>query len=83
MGRQLRIEYQGALYHITSRGNGRKKIFRDDGDRTHFLEILADYHHRFSSEINSHLCFLIKEEYCLSSGITLFREETPCRIIAA
>ncbi len=27
MGRPLRIEYAGALYHITSRGNERRKIF--------------------------------------------------------
>jgi REP element-mobilizing transposase RayT len=37
MGRPLRIEYAGALYHITSRGNERKKIFLDDGDRKKFL----------------------------------------------
>ncbi len=33
MGRPLRIEYPGALYHITSRGNERRKIARDDTDR--------------------------------------------------
>ena len=53
MGRPLRIEYPGALYHITSRGNERKKIFLDDGDRTTFLEILADYHRRYDIYIHS------------------------------
>jgi hypothetical protein len=28
-----RIEYDGALYHVTSRGNGRKAIFKDDSDQ--------------------------------------------------
>jgi len=44
MGRPLRVEYTGALYYITSRGNERKKIFLDDGDRKKFLAILEDYH---------------------------------------
>lgn len=40
MARPLRIEYPGAFYHITSRGNERKKIFKDDYDRIKFLDIL-------------------------------------------
>ena len=41
MSRPLRIQYPGAVYHITHRGNERKTIFKDDGDRQHFLDILA------------------------------------------
>jgi len=37
MARPLRIEYDGALYHLTSRGNERKAIFKDDADRQPFL----------------------------------------------
>jgi len=55
MGRPLRIEYPGALYHITSRGNERKKIFLDDGDRNSFLEILKDYHDRYGILIHSYV----------------------------
>jgi putative transposase len=40
MARPLRLEYSGALYHITSRGNGRAKIFRSDKDRDGFLTIV-------------------------------------------
>ncbi|OGP52063.1 MAG: addiction module toxin RelE [Deltaproteobacteria bacterium RBG_13_43_22] len=40
MARPLRIEFPGAVYHITSRGNDRKEIFEDDLDRKAFLEIL-------------------------------------------
>jgi len=40
MSRPLRIEFAGAFYHLTSRGNGRKPIFRNDEDRLSFLEIL-------------------------------------------
>ncbi len=46
MARPLRIQYPGALFHITSRGNERKKIYLDDSDRKKFLEILEDYHSR-------------------------------------
>jgi len=37
MARPLRIEYAGALYHVTSRGNKRKAIFKGGGDRELFL----------------------------------------------
>ena len=55
MGRPLRIEYVGALYHITSRGNERKKIFLDDGDRKRFLGMLEDYHDRYGILIHSYV----------------------------
>lgn len=42
MARPLRIEFAGALYHVTARGNERKAIYRDDRDRHRFLRILAD-----------------------------------------
>jgi REP element-mobilizing transposase RayT len=40
MARQLRIEYEGAVYHITSRGNERGKIFWNDEDRERLKGIL-------------------------------------------
>lgn len=41
MARPLRIQYPGAVYHITCRGNDRKNIFRDNIDRKKLLEILV------------------------------------------
>jgi len=41
MARPLRLEYEGAVYHVTSRGNERSVIFRDDRDRTKFVEMLG------------------------------------------
>jgi putative transposase len=38
--RPLRIEYAGAVYHITSRGNDKKAVFKDDLDRINFLNTL-------------------------------------------
>lgn len=48
MARHLRLEYEGAIYHITARGNERSDIFRDDGDKKKFLEKveeLVEVHH--------------------------------------
>jgi putative transposase len=41
MARQLRIQYPGAYYHVTSRGNERQDIYRDEMDYQVFLEKLA------------------------------------------
>ena len=37
MGRAWRIEYEGGLYHVLSRGNERKDIFHDDRDLLVYL----------------------------------------------
>lgn len=41
MARPLRIEFPGAVYHITSRGNGRERIFFEEKDRKTFLDVLS------------------------------------------
>ncbi len=41
MVRPVRIEFPGALYHVTSRGNRREAIYEEDADRELFLEILG------------------------------------------
>lgn len=41
MARPIRIEFCGALYHVTSRGDRREAIYEDDEDRSRFLEILS------------------------------------------
>jgi len=42
MPRKLRMEYEGAIYHVMSRGNRRENIFRDEADRERFLGTLAE-----------------------------------------
>jgi REP element-mobilizing transposase RayT len=37
MARPLRLEFAGAIYHLTSRGNARQKVFFTDADRELFL----------------------------------------------
>lgn len=41
MTRPLRLEFAGALYHVTARGNARQKIFLDEQDRQRFIEYLG------------------------------------------
>lgn len=41
MARPLRLEFPGALYHVTARGNARAEIFLDDDDRRRFLDLLG------------------------------------------
>lgn len=41
MARPLRLEFPGAFYHVTARGNARAAIVRDDQDRQHWVATLA------------------------------------------
>ena len=68
MARPLRIEYDGALYHVTSRGNERKPIFKDDTDRELFLDVLSHVTDRFNW-----LC----HAYCLMDNHYHLVIETP------
>src|SRR5439155_2774254 len=49
MSRPLRIEFPGALYHVTSRGDRREAIFDDDADRHMFLGVVGDAMNRFDA----------------------------------
>ena len=42
MARHLRVQFEGAVYHVTARGNAREKIFFIDRDYQKFLEKLSD-----------------------------------------
>jgi REP element-mobilizing transposase RayT len=47
MTRPLRLQFPGALFHVISRGNARKRIFFDDRDRRFFLDLLSECVGRF------------------------------------
>lgn len=68
MARPLRIEFAGALYHVTSRGDRREPIFEDDDDRTKFLSVLAEVVERFNW-----LC----HAYCLMTNHYHLVVQTP------
>jgi len=59
MSRPLRIEYEGAWYHVMNRGTGRKTIFGSDDQRKSFMELLDQLSQKFKVEIHA---------YCLMSN---------------
>ena len=58
MSRSVSIEFEGAVYHVTARGNERRAIYRDDPDRLRFLGTLEEDTERFGLFIHA---------YCLMS----------------
>jgi putative transposase len=68
VSRPLRIEYAGALYHITARGNERKAVYRADADRVRFLEILSTVCARLAWQCHA---------YCLMDNHYHLLLETP------
>jgi len=68
MARPLRIEYEGAVYHVTSRGNAGQDIFAVDADREMLLKILGDSVDRFG---------WICHGYCLMTNHYHLLLETP------
>lgn len=68
MARQLRLQFEGALYHVTARGNARAKIFLDNTDRKTFLEFLGKEIHQ-----QGWLCYA----YCLMDNHYHLLIETP------
>lgn len=68
MTRPLRIEFAGAVYHITSRGNARENIFIDREDRRLFLSLLEDVKERYN---------WLWYGYCLMSNHYHLLIETP------
>ena len=68
MSRPLRLEFSGALYHVTSRGNEKKPIFVDDVDFKIFVSLMAEVCQRFNWVIHS---------YCLMTNHYHLIVETP------
>lgn len=68
MARPLRLEYPGALYHITTRGDRREDIYLGDQDRVEFLGLLGEVCDRFNWGVYA---------YCLMSNHYHILVETP------
>lgn len=68
MSRPLRLEFAGALYHITSRGNERKAIYKEESDFGLFIEVLEHVCERFNWVVHA---------YCLMTNHYHLLVETP------
>ena len=68
MTRPLRIEFAGALYHVTSRGDRQEDVYLDDEDRKMYLEVLREVCERFNWVVHA---------YCLMTNHYHLLIETP------
>ena len=68
MRRPLRLEFAGALYHLTSRGDRRKAIYIEEDDFELFLSILSDVCEHYNWVIHA---------YCLMTNHYHLLIETP------
>jgi putative transposase len=68
MARPLRITFPGAFYHVTSRGNERKAVFKSKRDREKFLEYLESATQRYDARIHA---------YCMMDTHYHLLVETP------
>jgi len=70
MARPLRLEFAGALYHVTSRGDRQDAIYLTDDDRNTYLKILGEVCDRYNWIIHA---------YCLMDNHYHILVETPDR----
>lgn len=68
MARPLRLEFPDAVYHVTTRGNGRQNIFADDADRQKFIELLEKTVDHYNWQCHA---------YCLMENHYHLMIETP------
>lgn len=68
MARPLRLEFPGATYHITSRGDRREPIYLDDADRVAQLQVIGAAMDRFGAKVLA---------YCLMGNHCHFVVHTP------
>ena len=68
MARKLRLEYEGAIYHVMNRGDRREDIFQDDRDRELFLETLGQAAQKTGWQVHA---------YCLMNNHFHLVLETP------
>ncbi len=83
MPRRLRIEFEGAIYHVMARGNARQRIVRDDADRQRLIEGLEQAVIRNGWELpcyvvmGNHLHLLVKNDQDTHNPRRVL-QEGPC-----
>ena len=74
MARALRIEYEGAMYHVINRGDRREDIFLDEEDRALFLDTLGEACAKADWQVHA---------YCLMRNHFHLVLETPSPMLVA
>ena len=68
MSRPLRIEFEGAWYHVMNRGANHQAIFYNDSNRLTFLKLLEDISLKFQAEIHA-FCLMSNHYHILMRTI--------------
>src|SRR4030043_1537352 len=55
MGRKPRIEYEGAFYHIITRGNQRQRVFKRDDDFQKYISLISFYKERYKYSLYAYV----------------------------
>jgi len=63
MARQLRIEFPGAFYHVTARGNERKAVFKSIKDREQVISYFESASNRYGAIIHAY-CLMVNHILC-------------------
>ena len=74
VGRPMRVEFPGAIHHVTAHAVAGQDMFLVDGDRHKFLALLADLHQRWG---------IVFHGYCLMSNHYHLEIETPDGALSA
>ncbi len=80
MGRPLRIEYPGAVYHVMARGNQGRPLFKDDKDRKRLLQTLEESCQKTGWEIAETERKLNAKSRCHNSRSDPCDLVTPCDV---
>ena len=64
MARAIRVEYEGAAYHVCARGQRREAIYETERDREIYLEILGQMVKRYGVRIHSY-CLMLNHYHLL------------------
>lgn len=70
MPRKPRIEFEGAFYHVITRGNQRQKIFKEPADYDKFLQFLLIYRNRYHYHLNAYVLMSNHVHLLIETGDT-------------
>jgi REP element-mobilizing transposase RayT len=68
MARKPRIEFEGGLYHVITRGNQRQKVFLEEKDFSKYLEFLKDYKDRYGFWIYAYVLMSTHVHLLIETG---------------
>ena len=74
LARPLHIEFADAVYHVTSRGDRREAIHRDDEDRQRHLAVIAQAMDRFDAQV---LAYCLMGNHYSTASLNWHRPNAP------